>query len=162
MNAPRLLRLCIFAALTLLAVATAFGMWIASSNDYTSRLESREDYTGIFTALATQPGQLPRALDVRLHEVRSANRALDTHTHGANMALVVVLFALLGAVLDPGRTWPLAGLTLGAMVYPAGLALQAFGTEFTGQVVAATGATMVVAFGLIMSVRFLAALRRCP
>lgn len=162
MSAPRLLRLCIFAALTLLAAASAFGMWIASSNDHTSRLESREDYTHIFAALATQPGQVPAALDSRLHEIRSANRALDTHTHAANMALVVVLFALLGAVLDPGRRWPLAGLTLGAMIYPAGLTLQAFDAEFAGQVVAATGATIVVAFGFIMSVRFLAALRRRP
>ncbi len=162
MSATRLLRLSIFAAQALLVAATAFGMWIASANDYASRLESREDYTHVFAALVTQPGQTPAELEGRLHEIRAANRALDTHTHAANMALVVVLFALLGAVLDPGRRWPLAGLTLGAVTYPVGLALQACNAEFTGQVVAAAGASLVVAFGAILGVRFLAVLRRRP
>lgn len=160
MSATRLLRFSIFAALALLAAAMTFGLWIANSHDYKSRLESRENYTQVFAALAAQPGRIPAELATRLHDVRTSNRALDTHTHAANMALVVVLFALLGAVLDPGRRWPLAGLTIGALVYPSGLALQAFVDEFAGQLVAAMGAGMVVTFGAIMCVRFLAALRR--
>jgi len=160
MNAPRLSQLSVFAALLLLVAATGFGLWIESANEHTSRLERREDYAHVFSRLAAQPGHVPADLDRRLHEVRVANRIIDTHAHAANMALVVVLFALLGAVLDPARRWPLAGLTLGAIVYPTGLAIQAGGAEFAGQLVAAAGATGVIAFAAVMAVRFLVALRR--
>lgn len=159
MTRETLLHRCIFTALLLLLAATSFGLWIASSHQHTSRLESREDYTHVFAQLAARPGQVPAALDPRLHEVRTANRAIDTHTHAANMALVVVLFALLSALLDPARRWPLAGLTIGAVIYPAGLVIQYFNAEFVGQLVAATGATMIIVCGVIMTVCFISALR---
>lgn len=154
------LRQGIFAALLLLIAATAFGLWIAGSNQHTSRLESREDYTAIFAQLAARPGHVPAEFETRLHEVWTANRAIDTHTHAANMAIVIILFSLLGALLDPARRRSLAGLTLGAMIYPAGLVIQYFNAEFAGQLIAAAGATMVVVCGAVMAVRFIGVLRQ--
>ncbi len=160
MTRASLLHRCIFAALLLLIAATSFGLWIASSNKHTSRLESREDYTHVFAQLAAHPGQVPAELDPRLHEIWTANRAIDTHTHAANMALVVVLFALLSALLEPARRWPLAGLAIGAVIYPAGLVVQYFNAEFIGQLIAAAGATMIIVCGVVMTVGFIRALRQ--
>lgn len=134
--------LCGLALALLIAGFAASTIHVISQRDQLPRLAEREDYREAIIDLPSE-----RHMD-HYDAVSRTKHLVQAHAHFLNLCIFLILFCLMIGQTRFPRAWRsrLAWVfTLGLVVYPIGLALQAFHQVAPGQVLAVIGAALIIA-----------------
>lgn len=155
----------IITGLSLTLAGLLFGLGFSWSVEHEARLVAHDAYQPVFVQIGGNgdgDGWRARAREITKRSV-AHRRAADTHGHGVNMGILLILVGLLTPLFaDQSSINRRLLLLLGvsAVVYPIGLFLQFFAFTLAGEIVSAAGATGTIAALAALLVRFWKAIDR--
>lgn len=148
-------RRLIICGVSLILVGLLFGIGFSFVSDHTSVMKLKDWYQPAFVGLSEDLVSKTGGESRRLEMIESISeratdyrRAVGAHAHAINLGLVMIILGLIFAFTfsdNKHARWVARMLALGGCVYPAGLALQAFGLIFLGEAFALVGAGLVLA-----------------
>ena len=142
------LRYFILTALLLIFVSSSAGVIYAFSVEHETLLKLREQYESAFSAAAVNNlkdagSSLRQAEKLNYRYVRM----IDAHTHIIKLATLLLVFSLL--ISNYASHSKIQGritttMTAGSILFPAGVLMQVYAAGFLFNVVAATGALLII------------------